>query len=110
MSVHSTTDDSFAADVLAADLPVLVEFTADWCPPCRMIAPVLDQLAADEASRLRIVSLDVDENPDVTRRYNVLGMPTLLLFVGGEVVSQTVGARPRTAILRAIEPHLGGRG
>jgi thioredoxin 1 len=74
-----------------------------------MIAPVLDQIARDEADRLTIVSLDVDENPETTRRYNVLGMPTLILFAGGEVVSQTVGARPRAAILRELEPHLPAR-
>jgi thioredoxin 1 len=107
--VPAITDATFAADVLAADRPVLVEFTADWCPPCKMIAPVLDQIARDEADRLTIVSLDVDENPGTTRRYNVLGMPTLILFAGGEVVSQTVGARPRAAILRELEPHLPAR-
>jgi len=106
MSVPATTDASFAGDVLSADRPVLVEFTADWCPPCKMIAPVLDQIARDEGDRLKIVSLDVDANPETTRRYGVLGMPTLVLFVGGEVVSQTVGARPRAAILRELEPHL----
>jgi thioredoxin 1 len=109
MPVPATTDAAFPADVLAADLPVLVEFTADWCPPCKMIAPVLDQIAADEAGRLKIVSLDVDQNPETTRRYGVLGMPTLVLFVGGEVVSQTVGARPRAAILRELGPHLPAR-
>lgn len=109
MPVPATTDATFAADVLAADLPVLVEFTAEWCPPCKMIAPVLDQIAADEAGRLKIVSLDVDQNPETTRRYGVLGMPTLILFAGGEVVSQTVGARPRAAILRELEPHLPAR-
>jgi thioredoxin 1 len=109
MTVAATTDATFATDVLGADRPVLVEFTADWCPPCKMIAPVLDQIARDEADRLRIVSLDVDANPETTRRYGVLGMPTLALFVGGEVVSQSVGARPRAAILREIEPHLPAR-
>jgi len=106
MSVPVTTDATFAADVLASPIPVLVEFTADWCAPCRMIAPVLDQILRDEAGRLAIVSLDVDVNPEVTRRYQVMSMPTLALFVNGEIVSQTVGARPRTAILREIEPFL----
>jgi thioredoxin 1 len=109
MSVPETTDATFAADVLGADRPVLVEFTADWCPPCKMIAPVLAQIARDEADRLTILALDVDRNPETTRRYGVLGMPTLVLFVDGEVVSQTVGARPRAAILREIEPHLPAR-
>jgi thioredoxin 1 len=106
MSVAVTTDATFGRDVLASQFPVLVDFTASWCPPCRMIAPVLDQISADEASRVKIVSLDVDTNPETTRRYNVMSMPTLALFVDGKVVSQTVGARSRAAILREIEPHL----
>ena len=106
MSVPMTTDATFAGDVLAADRPVLVEFTADWCPPCKMIAPVLAQIARDEADRLGVVAIDVDTNPETARRYQVLGMPTLLLFVAGEPVLQLVGARPRAAILRELEPHL----
>jgi thioredoxin 1 len=106
MPVPPTTDATFAVDVLASPIPVLVEFTAQWCPPCRMIAPVLDQILRDEAGRLAIVSLDVDTNPEVTRRYNVLSMPTLTLFIDGEVAAQTVGARPRAAIVRDLESHL----
>jgi thioredoxin 1 len=106
MSVQTTTDAGFATDVLAAELPVLVDFTAEWCGPCKMIAPVLAQIADDEADRLRVVSLDVDANPQTTARYGVLGMPTLALFVRGERVVQFTGARPRAAILREIEPHL----
>ena len=106
MSLPETTDATFAEDVLAADRPVLVEFTADWCPPCKMIAPVLAQIARDEGDRLKVVAIDADTNPETMRRYGVMGMPTLILFVGGEVVSQTVGARPRAAILRELEPHL----
>jgi thioredoxin len=101
-----TTDATFAADVLASPLPVLVEFTAAWCPPCHMIAPVLAQIAADEAHRLRVLAMDVDVNPVTTLAYGVLGMPTLALFVGGEIVVRMVGARPRTAIMRELEPHL----
>jgi thioredoxin 1 len=106
MSIDATSDSRFAADVLASDRPVLVEFTAEWCPPCRMVAPVLERIAEDEADRLRVLSLDVDANPRTSQQYQVLGMPTLALFVGGQVVSQTMGARPRAAILREIEPHL----
>jgi thioredoxin 1 len=106
MSLPTTSDATFAHDVLSATTPVLLDFTATWCPPCRMIEPVLEQIAADEAGRVKVVSLDVDANPETARRYNVMGMPTLALFVGGELVSQTVGARPRAAILREIEPHL----
>ena len=106
MSVPVTTDAAFATDVLGADRPVLVEFTADWCPPCKMIAPVLAQLAHEEADRLAVVAIDVDTNPETARRYQVLGMPTLLLFVAGEPVVQMIGARSRAAIRRELEPHL----
>lgn len=109
MSLTTTTDATFAQDVLASPLPVLVDFTAAWCPPCVMIAPVLDRIATDEADRLRIVSLDVDSNPIVTLEHEVLGMPTLALFVDGEVVARFMGARPRAAIMRELEPHLGPR-
>jgi thioredoxin 1 len=109
MPVPETTDASFAEDVLSSALPVLVDFTADWCPPCRMIAPVLAQIATEEVDRLKVVSLDVDANPEITRRHGVLGMPTLMLFVNGEAVIQLVGARPRAAILRELEPHLSVR-
>jgi thioredoxin len=106
MSVPETTDAAFAGDVLASTRPVLVDFTAAWCGPCRMIAPVLAQIAEDESDRLKVVSLDVDSNPETTRRYGVMSMPTLALFVGGEIVKQIVGARPRAAILRELEPYL----
>ncbi len=106
MSLPTTTDAAFAADVLAAETPVLVDFTADWCPPCKMIKPVLERIAAEEAGRLLVVTLDVDENPDATRRYGVLGMPTLALFIGGELVTTLVGARPQAAILKVLEPYL----
>jgi thioredoxin 1 len=106
MSLNITTDAAFAADVLTADTPVLVDFTADWCPPCKMVAPVLEQIATEEAGRLRVVSIDVDENPATTLKYGVMSMPTLALFVRGEIVAQVIGARPRLAIMREFEPHL----
>ncbi|MGY1815426.1 thioredoxin family protein [Blastococcus sp. SYSU D00820] len=104
-----TTDATFAADVLASDVPVLVEFTADWCPPCRMVAPVLEQIAAEEAGRLRVVQIDVDSDPETARAHSVLGMPTMTLFRAGRPVASITGARPRTAILQALEPHLDPR-
>ncbi|NHC13198.1 thioredoxin family protein [Motilibacter deserti] len=110
MALPTTTDAQFAADVLASPMPVLVDFTAEWCGPCRMVTPVLEQIAADEAGRLRVVALDVDANPITSSTYGVLGMPTMGLFVGGELVTTVVGARPRTAILRALEPHLAAAG
>jgi thioredoxin 1 len=85
---------------------VLVEFTATWCPPCRMIAPVLASIAAQQAGRLRVVAIDVDENPLTTRTYGVMGMPTLALFINGEVVTTVTGARPEAMIMKALEPYL----
>jgi thioredoxin 1 len=106
MSLPTTSDAAFAADVLASAEPVLVDFTASWCPPCRMVEPVLQRIAAEQAGRLRVVSLDVDANPETTRAYSVLGMPTLSLFVGGQRVASLTGARPQAAIMAAFEPHL----
>ncbi|MGY1803082.1 thioredoxin family protein [Blastococcus sp. SYSU D00922] len=105
-TLPTTSDATFRDDVLASDVPVLVEFTATWCPPCRMIAPVLGRIAADLAGRLRVLAIDVDENPLTTRAHGVMGMPTMALFVGGEVVTTLTGARPQAVILKAVEPHL----
>jgi thioredoxin 1 len=109
MALHHTTDATFADDVLTSPLPVLVEFTAAWCPPCKMIAPVLERIAVEQTGRMRVVALDVDENPETTRRYGVMGMPTLMLFIGGEPVTTVVGARPQAMIMQALEPHLAVR-
>ncbi|MGW1867480.1 thioredoxin [Streptomyces mauvecolor] len=101
--VDEVTDETFADAVMGAALPVLVEFTADWCPPCRQIAPVLSALAAEEADRLKIVQLDVDTNPETTTKYGVLSMPTLMVFVDGEPVKSMVGARPKRRLLQELE-------
>jgi thioredoxin 1 len=101
------TDASFADDVLASDLPVLVDFWAEWCPPCHRLAPVLDELAAEYAGRARIVKVDVDANPRLTRTYGILAMPTLSMFHGGELVSQVVGAQPKARLRAQIDTALG---
>ena|SRR5215218_9001494 len=106
MALQHTSDASFSDDVLASPTPTLVEFTAGWCPPCKMIAPVLDRIAAEQMGRMRVVALDVDANPETTLRYGVMGMPTLALFKGGEIVTTLVGARPQAMIMQALEPHL----
>ncbi|GAB2848370.1 thioredoxin [Actinocorallia aurea] len=107
MSATSTaTDIDFAAEVLEADLPVLVDFWAEWCPPCKMIAPVLEQIAAEYAGRLKIVKVDIDAATETARSYGILSAPTLNLYKGGEVVAQIVGAKPKRALLSAIDPHL----
>ncbi|WUN28660.1 thioredoxin [Streptomyces sp. NBC_00316] len=97
------TDATFDGAVLAAELPVLVEFTADWCGPCRQLAPVLSAIAAEEAGRIKVVQIDVDANPGITSRYAVLSMPTLMVFRSGEPVKSMVGARPKRRLLQELE-------
>ncbi|MGH8963876.1 MAG: thioredoxin family protein [Actinomycetes bacterium] len=104
--IVTVTDDTFEELVLRAELPVLFDFTASWCPPCKMINPVLQEMSEELAGRLVVAQLDVDANPVTTRAAGVLGMPTLNLYVGGEVATQVVGARPKAALMRAISDHL----
>ncbi|MEU9334511.1 thioredoxin domain-containing protein [Streptomyces sp. NPDC048290] len=104
--VAEVTDADFTREVLGAELPVLVEFTADWCPPCRQMAPVLSALAAEEGDRLKVVQLDVDHNPETTRRYQVLSMPTFIVFRDGEPVRSMVGSRPKRRLLEELSDHL----
>jgi thioredoxin 1 len=101
--VASVTDATFASEVLGSDIPVLVDFTADWCPPCRMIAPVLSSVAGEQQGKLKVVSLDVDSNPETQAAYGVLSMPTLIVFQGGEPVKSLVGARPKRKLLQELD-------
>ena len=103
----TVTDDSFAEDVLNSDKPVLVDFWATWCGPCRMVAPVLEEIAGEHADKITIAKLDVDANPTVARDYQVLSIPTLILFKGGEPVKQIVGAKPKAALLADLSDYLG---
>ncbi|MFE4204869.1 thioredoxin family protein [Streptomyces goshikiensis] len=105
--VAEVTDVDFGAEVLGErGRPVLVEFTADWCGPCRQLAPVLSAIAAEEAGRLKVVQIDADRNPATVTRYGVLSMPTLLVFRDGEPVRQLVGARAKRRLLQELEEHL----
>jgi thioredoxin 1 len=104
--IETVTDETFEARVLRSPGPVLVDFTATWCPPCRMIKPVLAELATELAGRLEVVVVDVDESPRTAVAAGVMGMPTLSLYVDGGVVAQIVGARPKVAVRAAVEPFL----
>ncbi|WP_269252253.1 thioredoxin family protein [Streptomyces sp. Qhu-G9] len=100
--VAEVTDADFEAEVIGAELPVLVEFTADWCPPCRQMAPVLSAVAREEGDRLKVVQLDVDTNPLTTNAYGVLSMPTLMVFRDGQPVKSMVGARAKRRLLEEL--------
>ncbi|PWI10714.1 thiol reductase thioredoxin [Streptomyces sp. NWU339] len=100
--MREVTDADFATEVIGAELPVLVEFTADWCPPCRQMVPVLSALAAEQGERLKVVQLNVDANPATTNAYKVLSMPTFMVFRGGEPLRSMVGARPKRRLLEEL--------
>ena len=103
---HLVSDATFSDEVLKAKGPVLVDFWADWCPPCKAISRSLAELAAEFGDRLAVVTVDVDANPGTTRAYQILAMPTLLVFRGGEVIGSLVGARPKAHLRHALEAHL----
>ncbi|MFB7995320.1 thioredoxin [Streptomyces sp. NPDC056002] len=100
--LRDVTDADFGAEVLGAGRPVLVEFTAEWCGPCRQLAPVLRSIADEERERLDVVVIDVDRNPETAARYGVLSMPTLMVFKGGVPVWSRVGARPKRRLLEEL--------
>ena len=100
MSARIVTDETFEADVLGGPRPVIVEYWAQWCGPCRMVGPVLEAIAAEHAGQVDVVKLNVDENPRTAQRYGILHILTMGLFRGGEVVNQVVGARSKSALLR----------
>lgn len=106
MSTVNVTDGDFAQTVLASAKPVLVDFWAAWCGPCRMVAPVLEEIAAEKAGALTVAKVDVDANPDTARDFQVVSIPTLILFKDGEPVKRIVGAKGKAALLRDIDSAL----
>jgi thioredoxin 1 len=105
--IIEVTDASFDQEVLKSEQPVLVDFWASWCQPCRAIAPIVDELAQHYQGKVKIGKMDVDRNNATPMRYKVTGIPTLLVFKGGQVVEQLVGYRPKDAIQQALDKHVG---
>jgi thioredoxin 1 len=104
-NVTQVSDQDFETEVLSADRAVLVDFWAEWCVPCHMVSPVVEEIARDHPDRLKAVKLNVDDNPETSRRYGVMSIPTLIVFKDGQEKARVVGARGKEAILREIEPH-----
>jgi thioredoxin 1 len=100
------TDQDFDERVLESDSPVLVDFWAEWCVPCHMVSPVVEEIGRDKGDALQVVKLNIDENPEVTRRFGIMSIPTLMLFKDGAEAARLVGARGKDALLREIEPHI----
>lgn len=104
--ILTLTDSTFDEQVASATTPILVDFWAEWCGPCKMIAPILSEIATEQAGRITIAKVNVDENPDIARRFDVMSIPTLLLFKDGEVSHRTVGAKGKSQLMGELDRHL----
>jgi thioredoxin 1 len=105
-SIAEVTDSNFQAEVIESDVPVLVDFWAPWCGPCRMVAPVVEEIAEERGEALKVVKLNTDENPNTAVQFNVLSIPTLILFKHGEVAKTVIGAYPKRKLEAELEPAL----
>ena len=105
-NTKTVTDDTFPGDVLQSDKPVLVDFWAEWCGPCRQVAPILEEIAGEHADKLSVVKLNVDENPQTAAQYGITSIPTMNVYSGGRVVKTIVGAKPKALLLRDLESFI----
>ena len=104
----AVTDATFEAEVIKSDVPVLVDFWAEWCQPCKLMAPVLDEVAGDQAGKIKIAKLDVDSNQTMPERYGVMSIPTMVLFKNGEEVERATGYMSKVQLMRRLDKHLQG--
>jgi len=105
-TIPQVDDASFQEEVLSSEQPVLVDFWADWCVPCHMVSPVVEEIAREKTGALKVAKLNVDDNPETARKFGVMSIPTLIVFKGGEERARVVGARGKEQILKELQPHL----
>ncbi|HWH33381.1 MAG TPA: thioredoxin [Egibacteraceae bacterium] len=105
-TTKSVTDAEWESEVLKSDLPVLVDFWAEWCGPCRMVSPVVEEIAGEKAGALKVLKLNVDDNPETARKYKVMSIPTLMVFQGGDEKKRLVGARGKSQLLQEVDEFL----